>query len=300
MTNRWKIVFILLLLFNAFLWLAYFSRPDQAVHLIACDVGQGDALLITQGQTQVLIDGGPNNRILDCLSRHLPFWDRRLELVILTHPESDHYQGLIEVLRRYQVNYFLASSLENPAQSYQAFKEVVGESAPKILDPALHSRFKLGGLSLSVLWPTAAFLAENLDPVIASPAKQSSSVLGTATSSLSPNDFSIVTLLSYSDFTALFTGDIGPSVIDDFLAVNQLSPVNYLKVPHHGSKNGLTPELLKIASPQYAIISVGKNPWGHPHQEVLDLLNNANAQILRTDQLGDIELITNGHQSWLE
>lgn len=284
MAYRWKLSLSLLLLLNALFWLAVFSFPNRALHLIACDVSQGDAFLITQGQTQILIDGGPNNQVLDCLSRHLPFWDRRLELVILTHPESDHYQGLIEVFRRYQVDYLLASALVNPAQSYQVFQEAVGESYAQLLDPTSHSQLKLGNLSLTVLWPTAAFLAQHPAPSAF-------------------NDFSIVTRFSFYDFDALFTGDLNPkntSLVIDQLALSEVERVEYLKVPHHGSKNGLTPELLNATSPQYGIISVGKNPWGHPHQEVLDMLSAANVQILRTDQLGDIELITNGQNTWLK
>src|SRR3990167_10041666 len=93
--------------------------PDGQLHLIACDVGQGDGILAIYKDTQILIDGGPGEGVLECLGRYVPFWDRELELVVLTHPQLDHYGGLIEVFKRYNVDTFLVNGLDSSASSYQ-------------------------------------------------------------------------------------------------------------------------------------------------------------------------------------
>ena len=85
------------------IWGLVVSLPDKNLHVIACDVGQGDAILITSRSTQVLVDGGPNNKVIDCLSRNLPFWDRTIEVVVLSHAQTDHMNGLIAVLERFDV-----------------------------------------------------------------------------------------------------------------------------------------------------------------------------------------------------
>jgi competence protein ComEC len=279
--STWKYFLILLSLISALALLTAVSTPDNNLHLIACDVGQGDATLITQGNTQILIDGGPGNKVIDCLSSHLPFWDRTIELVVLSHPQSDHYQGLIEVFSTYHVNTFLTTNLENSAQSYQVLKNKVGESHVEVIYPTSDTTLKLGKISLDIVWPSEEHLTLNTQP------------------NQDLNNFSIVALLSFGEFDTLLTGDIGPEIIPDILNTDQLSSIEYLKVPHHGSKNGLTQELLDATSPQLATISVGRNSYGHPHQEIIDMLLKAGVITLRTDQMGDIEIITNGSSFWL-
>src|SRR3989304_10490138 len=96
---RWKYILGFLSLVVVSVWVAATSN-DQKFHVVTCDVGQGDASLVYLGSTQILIDGGPNSKVLNCLSKYMPYWDRQIEGVILTHPEKDHYTGLIEVFRR--------------------------------------------------------------------------------------------------------------------------------------------------------------------------------------------------------
>ncbi len=100
-----------LILVLSVVWLAVITFPDNNLHIIACDVGQGDAMLLTYKNFQVLIDGGPNSKVLPCLSGHMPFWDRQIEVVILTHPEADHFIGLIDVFKNYKIKYFLANQV---------------------------------------------------------------------------------------------------------------------------------------------------------------------------------------------
>ena len=116
-----------------------------------------------------------------------------------------------------------------------------------------------------------------------------------------PNDFSVVARLRLDNFTALFTGDIGPGVEDEILSLESIGDVNYIKIPHHGSKNGLSKELLEATSPEVAIISVGAdNYFGHPNIEVIDMLDEAGVRTFRTDEVGDVEIVTDGEEYWRE
>ena len=267
--------------------------PDGQLHLVACDVGQGDGILAIYKDTQVLIDGGPDDRILECLSEHVPFWDRRLELVILTHPQLDHYGGLIEVFRRYSVDTFLANGLDTGASSYQALKNAVGGSGVRVVTPKEDMVLRIGMIYLDILSPSQSLLAQE-----ASDSRVN--ILGAFSSKKDPNDFSVVAILRLGEFDALLTGDIGPSEIPEILARGKVREVEYIKVPHHGSKNGLTHELLDASSPEIGVISVGKNSYGHPNEETLKMLREKGVRTLRTDEEGDVEVVSDGKSWWIK
>jgi len=305
-------------------WFAVFSYPDKKLHLIACDVGQGDAILAVFGETQILVDGGSNNKVLECLDSHLPFWDRTIELIVLTHPQTDHFGGLIDVFKNYEVEKFLATSLDSSSRDYQALKEVVGGSATEVINPTSGMVIRLGTIYLDIVWPTYEFLAENLTANSSSevaegtPArwKNEGGILGSSITTLDPNDFSVVAILRFGEFDALLTGDIGSDVINEILATESVGDMEYIKIPHHGSKNGLTQELLDASTPEVAVISSGKNnSYGHPHKEVLDMLSRYNLsavrlnspsksgkaglRVFRTDMDGSVEVITDGDRIWM-
>lgn len=289
----WKYIISSLLLAAVTIWLAVWQFGDKNLHLIACDVGQGDAILATYGSTQILTDGGPNNKVVDCLSRHMPFWDRKIELVILTHPQLDHYGGLAEVFGRYKVENFLYNPIYISSSSYEVLKKAVGGSGTKLLTPKEGLVMRLDLIQLDVLNPT-----EELKNSLT--AKTDGDILGVNTTNSDLNDFSIVYKLSLGNFDALLTGDIDAKSLDIPALSASIGALEYLKVPHHGSRNGLTKELLDVVNPKIAVISVGRNNrYGHPHEEVLKMLNEKGVKILRTDEIGDVEVITDG-QMWRE
>jgi len=268
--KTWKYLFGFLILATAAIWLAVFLSPDKNLHLVACDVGEGDAILATYKNFQILTDGGPNNKVLDCLAEYLPFWDKEIELVVLTHPDADHYRGLIEVLGRYRVDKFLTNGTEVSTSDYQVLRNWVG-SKENIKEGV---KIRAGKIRL-----------DTLAPKIITPDKT--------------NENSIVTLLTFGSFKAVLTGDMVPAV-GDALAQNwSFGHVNYIKAPHHGSKNGLTENLLKALRPAVGIISVGKNNYGHPAQETLKILSDYDIKILRTDEAGDIEVVSDGSSFWI-
>ncbi len=259
-----------LFLIAALFWIAVFTLPEKNLRIIACNVGQGDALLITRGNTQILIDGGPGNKVANCLSKNIPFWDRKIELVVLTHPEEDHYHGLLEVFNNFKVLYFLSNEAESGNQSFGVLKNLIEKEEVKLISPQKAKKLKIGLIYLDILWPLEEYLQKG------------------------NNNNSVVLLLKYADFEGLFTGDIGPDAIKDLLKAHRLPNLEYIKIPHHGSKNGLTESLLDATNPQVAVISAGKNPWGHPHKEVLDMLSSRNIKTFITKEEGAITIVTNG------
>ena len=271
--------------------------PDNKVHLIVCDVGQGDGILVTKGFTQILIDGGPNDRVLGCLARNMPFWDRTIELMINTHQDKDHIYGLNSVIQRYNVRRLFINSTAVESKLFADFHQQVRERKIKVYTPAQGEKIKINGILFSFLWPEEkqgelAFWSR--------PLPEKNSVLGASTYIKKVNDLSIVALMEYGDFDALLTGDVpadGERGVVDYCRVNDCGePLEVLKVAHHGSKTSSCQEFLDFFRPETAIISVGQNSWGHPVPEVLNRLKSVGSKILRTDQLGDIKITTDGRR----
>jgi competence protein ComEC len=289
----WKNIFLGLGLALIAIWMAVFAYPEKKLHLIACDVGQGDAILAVYGTTQILIDGGATNKVIDCLGTHMPFWDRKIEVVLLTHPQLDHFGGLSEVFKRFQVERFVATSLDSSSQAYQALISMVGGSGIQVVNPTTGMVIRSGLLHLDIVWPSDDFQ-------VAAGGVSGGNILGAFTSKKDPNDFSVVANLRLGEFDALLTGDIGLKVVSEIIRTGKVRDVEYIKVPHHGSKNGLTKELLDVATPEIAVISVGKNSFGHPHKEILDLLKEYDIHSKRTDEDGDVEVISDGKSWWIK
>lgn len=263
----WLILILILVL------AAIFHLPDNQLHLVFCDVGQGDAILISQGSNQILIDGGPGQSVLGCLSNHLPFWDREIEMVVATHPEADHITGLIDVIERYNVKQFVVNSLGKESAVFREFRTAVLNEGSDIYFPKEGDRIKIGSLELLVFWP-----------------QSQEKVLGATTVKRGANETSIVLKLSFGSFDALLTGDISTKVESQL----ELEDVEVLKVAHHGSKYSTSEEFLEQAQPELAVISVGKNPFGHPTSEVIERIRELEIRLLRTDQEGEIEVVSDG------
>lgn len=265
-----RYIFQFLIILVAGIWIAIFQIPDSNLHIVACDVGEGDAILIIYKNTQILTDGGPNNKVLNCLSRYMPFWDRSIELVISTHPDADHSTGLIDVIKRYNVDTLLANDINPGTRVWEALRKDVGSRGIRTVNPKEGMKIRLDLIQLDILHPPEGF------------------------ESTKTNEYSIVYVLKYANFEAIFTGDISSAMSDGLVVNNGIRTVDYIKIPHHGSRNGLTKNLLKALEPKIAVISVGKNSYGHPHEEVLQMLKNSKAKLLRTDLEEDVEVIVNG------
>lgn len=270
-----------LFLLISFLW----SLPDGKLHLVFCDVGQGDAVYIRfpDGRDMV-VDGGPNNKVMDCLGRHMPFWDRHIDLVLMTHPQKDHMQGLITVFERYRVDHFVRSDIDNTTEGYKTLQDVVQAKKIPVRFVTTPEKIAIGTTTLSMLWPNQEQIAKAAEPT---------NVLGATIGDL--NDYSIVFFLRYGNFDALFTGDADSRVEANYTGIRLADEsLELLKVPHHGSKTGMTKEFVAWLRPKISVISVGNNSYGHPSSQALELLKEVGSKIIRTDEEGDIEVISDG------
>lgn len=282
-----KYIFLLLILIAFAVWtLAFTGVRDDKLHIIACDVGQGDAILVIQENYQLLIDGGPNDSVIACLDRYIPIEDRVLEAVVLTHPDKDHYGGLDSVLDHYKVETFIYSGLESSSDSYQVLKNALGGMVDSVMPVSSGQVLRLGLIYLDIYNPQRSNTEDNM--------------LGIQEKDADKNEYSVVINLRFGEFDALLTGDLSPDAGKKMVDNNNLPDVEYIKVSHHGSKNGLDEFLLSKVKPEIAVISVGKNSYGHPHPEVLDLLSRYAIETFRTDIHGDIEVISDGNIWWVE
>lgn len=290
MDHKNKILFILALIFSGLGFISIFQIWSFAkTRLVFCDVGQGDGILVASGTKQVVIDGGPGNRMIDCLGDKMPFWDRQIEMVVLTHPQRDHLEGLIGVMARYEVKTIVTTKIQNNTDVFRVWNKTIDAEGAKIYEPDVGDKFILDsenqgetllhqGLTLEVLWPPAQQIEKWQD---SPPADL--------------NETSIVTRLSYGDFCAYFTGDL-PKGTFAVLASQGLAlrGCGVLKISHHGSKTGTNQEIIDLVKPKIAVIQVGKNSFGHPHQEVIEILESNGVKILRNDINGTIEIESDG------
>ena len=276
----YKLITILALI-TISVWISVFSITSD-LQIIACDVGQGDAILIQKNTTQILIDGGPNQSVLNCLGRHIPFGDKQIEVVFLTHPDIDHYGGLIDVFKNYKISNFFTNGSVSSSQEYKVLENLVGGSGVHY-DSLVSGRVvRVGMIYLDIVNPLGK-----------------SETLNSKFETNEDNDNSLVMLLTYQNFKAIFTGDAEQEVSDRLSENEKIKNLNYIKVNHHGSRNGMTEKLLKAVNPEVAVISSSpKNRYGHPHAEILKMLNESGVRILRTDQTGDIVIATDGINFW--
>ncbi|MBI4100827.1 hypothetical protein HY439_03785 [Candidatus Microgenomates bacterium] len=262
---------------------------DGRLHLVFCDVGQGDAIYLkAPNGKELLIDGGPDESVLDCLSSERPFYDRKIDLLASTHPQADHLTGLIPVLERYNIDYILLENIINQTAIFSQFENAVKEEKAKIYNPRAGDKIKLGDLELVFYWPKEAIGDKKIWDEDDSSEPEIKNL----------NDYSLVLEVKYGDFRALLTGD---AETDSLEQITGLGKVNILKVSHHGSKNGLSEKSLEILRPNLAVISVGENNrFGHPAPETLKLLQKAGIKVLRTNQKGKIRIISDGYRWFVD
>ena len=280
--TRKKIAYFAIILFflNIFAWQDVFylaGSGDLRVYFL--DVGQGDAIFIeTPGHHQILIDGGPDSTIIEKLQNIMPLQDKIIDLVILTHPEKDHMQGLIEVLERYKIEYILWTGVKRQTPEYQRWVEVLNKEeieGAKTIIAFSEKSIKAGNVSIDILYPFENLSGKEL--------KDS-------------NDSSVVSYLVFSKRTFLFTGDITSKAEEDILNNKVGLSADVLKIAHHGSKYSSSDDFLKAVNPAVSVISAGKNnSYGHPTPEVLQRLEKFGIKISRTDTDGDIEIVSDGN-----
>ncbi len=246
----------------------------RETRLTVLDVGQGDAILLeTRTGARMLVDGGPDpDRVLLALDAHIPPWDRRLDIVVLTHPHEDHVAGLARILERYAVGRVYEPGMRGPGPGWAAWDAVLHDGPPRgIL--ATGAQIRLGEVRLSVLWP---------DPGAVPPEPPDT---GTGI-----NNVSVVFLGEANGRRFLLMGDVEQG-IDPTLLARGLPRVDVVKIAHHGSATASTQAFVDAVHPRVAIASAGAgNPYGHPAPSTLDRFRVGGARVFRTDQDGSVEV----------
>ncbi|BFD25297.1 MAG: MBL fold metallo-hydrolase [Candidatus Parcubacteria bacterium] len=257
------------------LFLPLSRYPRDAVKVSFLSVGQGDAILIvTPDKKTLLIDGGPDNSLLEELGTVLPWWQRHLDFVLLTHEHSDHLLGLLELGDRYRIKQvFYGEVTENNILIKEWFSNLEKNKIPKQKITAADS-FSLGKYCQVNILSAAA--------------------------SKEINDQSVVSELVCGQRQFLFTGDAGQEIEADLLD-SGLKTYDVLKVSHHGAASASQEIFLRTVKPLVAIISVGKdNKFSHPHLETLKRLETVAANIFRTDEVGTINIFANNKDIYLK
>ena len=275
--KSWKAWSLSLLLFlNLVIWFAPVASEETDVLSVSfLNIGQGDATLITSPTgNQLLIDGGPDGSILRELPKVMKLTDRTIDVVLATHPDRDHINGLSDVLDRYRVKTFIHSGVESESNSIDEALLYLVESK-KIEQKLARRGMKIdlgGGAVAEVLFP-------DRDP-----------------KGMETNDASIVLKLTYGKTCFLFTGD-SPVKIERYIIGLEKENLEceVLKAGHHGSRTSTSDEFLHFVKLHIVVISAGlDNTYGHPHEEVLVRLQAASTTTLVTSQNGTITLQSDG------
>lgn len=240
------------------------ARNSQSVARIAfLNVGQGDAILVSLGSNQLLIDTGKNSRaLLSELGKSMPPWDRTLEMVLLTHPDQDHVGAFPDMVARYDVKLLLSAELPETSAIGQSIRREIDRRKIQRIEPRAGLMLTFApDMRLETLFPGKDFV---VDPK-------------------NTNASSIVELLRVGKDAFLFTGDLPREE-----SVLPATDIRVLKVAHHGSKYSTSDAFLDRTTPEEAVISVGKNSYGHPAEDVLTRLSNHRVRTFRTDTVGTV------------
>ncbi len=266
-------------------WSFALTLPSDKLAVSFLDVGQGDSILIsTPSGRQVLVDGGPDPQLLlQRLGETMPFWDKSIDLVVLTHPSQDHLAGLLGVLTRYEVGRAIENGFPDNSSLYTEWQKTITSKGIPVTLAERSQVVDLGkGATIEMLNPPETLIQ------------------GTS-SDLNSN--AIVLRLTYHEVSFLLTGDLSSEGESLLLDNGSDLRSSVLKVGHHGSKNATSPAFLAAVDPTVAVISVGaENPFGHPSPETIQRLRQAVGaeRIYTTVDKGTIKLITDGERLWVK
>lgn len=277
---RWYILLILVFISLA-LWFVVIREDRNDILTISfLDVGQGDSIFIESPTgIQVLIDGGPNNNLMREIPKVIPWYDRHIDMLVVTNPDKDHYEGFISLLKKFKTDVVLEPGTINKNSAYEILEnKIKDKKIPKILARRGQIIDLGGGAYLEIIFPDRDV------------------------SGLSPNDGSIVMKLVYGKTSVLLQGDSTANMEHYILSFGGSDlKSDILKLGHHGSKTSTTEEYIKTVSPKWSIISAGgNNSYGHPHKEVLDVLVMEKIDVLATCAMGRISFKSDGKDFFLQ
>ncbi len=270
------IVITLVFLASCYLWTLFQALPDGKLYVYALDVGQGDAILIkTPEGKKVLIDGGPGNVVLERLNEELSFFENTIDMMILTHPHADHVDGLVEVLKRYEVKKVLFTGVECHYPTYEEFMRLIYEKEiPFGFSESDKDYLLEPNVYLDILYP--------IEPITGQEVKNL-------------NNSSITLILVYGETRMLLTGDAEEEQEEEILMTAADISANIYKAGHHGSKTATSEIFFSSVRPEAVFICAGKdNHFGHPHEETMSLLERNEVEVRVTKDNGTIEYVSDG------
>lgn len=275
--KRYPLVVLMILFFVLDVFLFHLDLRDSrgVLTLAIFDVGQGDAIFIESPTgTQVMLDAGPARKILGPFSKMISPFDRTIDAIVITNPDADHIGGFTDILKNYEIGAVIEPGTLNDSKTFQNIKsEIKNKNIPNILARRGTRLHIGGGAFIDILFPDRDV------------------------SAWATNDGSVVARLSCGDFSVMLTGDATTETEKIILRENTDNQLKstVLKVGHHGSRSSSSSSFVDAVGPSYSVISVGEdNKYGHPHKDVLGLLEDKNIEILRTDVLGTIVFESNG------
>ncbi|MBU2545034.1 MBL fold metallo-hydrolase [Patescibacteria group bacterium] len=269
--KRIYVVLVVLVMVNVLAWVAVWEvGQSEDLEVVFFDVGQGDSIFIeAKNGFQVLIDGGPGLAVLEKLGAEMPFYDRTIDLIILTHPDRDHLFGLLEVLKRYKVKSILWTGVIKDTSDWREWERLIKDEGANIIIAQADQRIDLADdIYMIIHYPFESLEGQEVEYA---------------------NDTSVVAELVFNEVSFLFVGDISEK-IEKQLNIDS----DVLKIAHHGSKYSSSSDFLEKVSPELAVISVGENTYGHPDSGVLQTLEEFGINILTTQDWGDIRIVSDG------
>jgi competence protein ComEC len=275
--KKYNLLFLVLVLLVANIYIIYLNWQfsQRGLTMVMLDVGQGDAILLESPTgSQILIDGGTQNKILSKLQKFIPFFDKKIDAIVVTNPDQDHIGGFLDVLKVYKVEQVLEAGTFNESKTYLNLENKIKEkNIPKVLAKRGMRIDMGGGAVLEILFPDRDV------------------------TDWTTNDGSVVGKLSYGNTEIILMGDATKETERILLAENskEILDSDIIKIGHHGSKTSSSHEFLEAVSPAFALISNGlNNKYGHPHNETLSTLESLGVKVLRTDILGSIVMKSDG------
>lgn len=281
-------IFIIIITFILFFLILFFKNlPNNKMKVVFCDVGQGDAILLTKGWLQILIDVGEFENINTCLTNNISFFDRNIEFLLLTHPDSDHIGGLNYFFDSFRFSYLIANNYLLESEKFIEIREKFEDNFKKvnIINAEEIENLILGGLiELNFISSSETFI-------------NSLSNLGR----LNPNNNSLVVKLVVDGISFFLGGDIEKEVESILVKNSLIENFDVLKVNHHGSQTSSSLEFLELTRPKISIIQVGlNNKYGHPNNDVFSRISMYSNNVYRNDKNGEVRFVIKDGLVFLE